>query len=34
MNTEIEWFEKYARNLPYTPETAPTANDTTVVPTP
>jgi dipeptidyl aminopeptidase/acylaminoacyl peptidase len=34
MNTEIEWFEKYARNLPYTPEIPPTANDPTVVPTP
>lgn len=34
MNTEIGWFEKYARNLPYTPEAAPTANDPTVVPTP
>ncbi len=34
MNTEIAWFEKYARNLPYTPETAPAANDATVVPAP
>ena len=23
MNAEIEWFEKYVRNLPYTPERRP-----------
>ena len=34
MNTEIGWLEKYARNLPYTPEPAPTTNDPTVVPAP
>lgn len=34
MNKEIEWFEKYARKLPYTWEPVPTANDSTVVPTP
>jgi dipeptidyl aminopeptidase/acylaminoacyl peptidase len=34
MNIEIGWFEKYARNLPYTPESAPTANVATVLPTP
>jgi dipeptidyl aminopeptidase/acylaminoacyl peptidase len=32
MNTEMAWFEKYARNLPYTPETPPDANDAVVVP--
>jgi hypothetical protein len=26
MNIEMEWFEKYARNLPYTPEPLPTTN--------
>jgi dipeptidyl aminopeptidase/acylaminoacyl peptidase len=34
MNTELEWFEKYARNLPYTSEAVPSANDPTVLPTP
>jgi len=34
MNTEIDWFEKYARDLPYTPEPVPTANDPAVLPTP
>jgi dipeptidyl aminopeptidase/acylaminoacyl peptidase len=34
MNTEIEWFEKYVRHLPYTPEIVPTANDVKVVPNP
>src|SRR5205085_1362840 len=34
MNTEMGWFEKYVRNLPYSPEGVPTANDATVVPAP
>jgi dipeptidyl aminopeptidase/acylaminoacyl peptidase len=34
MNVEIEWFEKYARNLPYTPEAAPATNNAAVVPAP
>ena len=34
MNREIEWFEKYARNLPYIWEAAPSVNDPTVVPAP
>lgn len=32
LNTEIEWFEKYALKRAYTPEPAPSANDPAVVP--
>jgi dipeptidyl aminopeptidase/acylaminoacyl peptidase len=34
MNREIEWFEKYARNLPYIWEAAPSVNDLKGVPVP
>ena len=34
MNAEIEWFEKYVRNRPHTPERAPAENDTTILPHP
>jgi dipeptidyl aminopeptidase/acylaminoacyl peptidase len=34
MNTEMTWFNKYLRGLPYTPEPDPTANDPKVVPAP
>jgi len=34
MNAEMEWIEKYTRNLPYVPEAAPAENDQTVLPTP
>jgi dipeptidyl aminopeptidase/acylaminoacyl peptidase len=34
MNYELEWFNKYVRGLPYTPELAPTENDAKVVPAP
>jgi dipeptidyl aminopeptidase/acylaminoacyl peptidase len=34
MNAEIEWIEKYVRNLPYVPEPVPTANDLKVLPAP
>jgi dipeptidyl aminopeptidase/acylaminoacyl peptidase len=32
MNLEMEWFARYVRGLPYTPETAPAKNDAGVVP--
>ena len=34
MNTEMEWFEKYVRNLPYVPDAAPSENHPKVVPAP
>ncbi|HKY21215.1 MAG TPA: S9 family peptidase [Vicinamibacterales bacterium] len=34
MNTEMEWFERYVRKLPYTPEAVPTQNDPNVLPAP
>lgn len=34
MNVEMEWFEKYARNLPYAWEPVPSVNDLNVVPVP
>ncbi len=34
MNVEMEWFEKYARNLPYTPEPIPSKSESAVVPRP
>jgi dipeptidyl aminopeptidase/acylaminoacyl peptidase len=34
MSVEMEWFDKYARNLPYTPEAIPSKNDPTVIPRP
>jgi dipeptidyl aminopeptidase/acylaminoacyl peptidase len=34
MNAEIEWFERYARQLPYTPEAVPAENNTKIVPAP
>jgi dipeptidyl aminopeptidase/acylaminoacyl peptidase len=34
MNTEMAWFNKYVRGLPYTPEPVPTENDAKVVPAP
>jgi dipeptidyl aminopeptidase/acylaminoacyl peptidase len=34
MNVEMEWFNKYALKLPYTPETIPPDNDPKVLPRP
>jgi len=34
MNAELEWFNKYVRELPYTWEPTPAENDTKVVPVP
>ncbi len=34
MNVEMEWVEKYVRDLPYTPEPIPTENGRAVVPIP
>ena len=34
MNSEMEWFEKYVRNLPYVPEPPPSENDLKVIPAP
>jgi dipeptidyl aminopeptidase/acylaminoacyl peptidase len=34
MNTEMEWFDKYLRDLPFTPEPVPAENDSKVVPAP
>ena len=34
MNTEMEWFNKYVRDLPYTPEPMPAENDAKVAPAP
>jgi dipeptidyl aminopeptidase/acylaminoacyl peptidase len=32
MNLEMEWFDKYARGLPYTPEPIPAQNEAAVAP--
>jgi dipeptidyl aminopeptidase/acylaminoacyl peptidase len=34
MNLEMEWFEKYVRNVPYVPEPVPAANVSAVAPGP
>ena len=34
MNAELEWFEKYVRNLQYKPEDFPATNDPKVIPAP
>ena len=34
MNAEMEWFNKFVRDLPYMPESVPTENDAKVVPAP
>jgi dipeptidyl aminopeptidase/acylaminoacyl peptidase len=34
MNVEMEWFDKHARNLPYTPEPIPSKNDPLAAPHP
>ncbi len=34
MNMEMEWVDKHARDLPYTPEPTPAKNDASVVPAP
>jgi dipeptidyl aminopeptidase/acylaminoacyl peptidase len=34
MNSEIEWFEKFAGNLAYVPESPPSENDPSVIPAP
>ena len=34
MNVEMEWFDKYVRDLAYIPEALPSKNDPTVVPHP
>jgi dipeptidyl aminopeptidase/acylaminoacyl peptidase len=34
MNAEMEWFEKYVRDIPYTAEMAPIENNSDMLPTP
>jgi dipeptidyl aminopeptidase/acylaminoacyl peptidase len=34
MNSEIEWFDRHVRNLPYAPEPPPSENDLKVIPAP
>ena len=32
INTELAWFDKYALGREYTPQKAPTSNDTSMLP--
>jgi hypothetical protein len=34
MNLELEWFERYVRNVPYSPEAIPATSVTAVAPAP